>query len=105
MGNIDNQDILYCLEPDTGKEIWKKSYDCPLLDKSHEGGPAATPAVDGQAVYTFSKKGDVYRFDAASGKVIWSALMSAPAQQALQSRRIRIAVVCLAAYVNIGQRP
>ncbi|MHC4623470.1 MAG: PQQ-binding-like beta-propeller repeat protein [Planctomycetota bacterium] len=71
MGNIDDQDILYCLQPDTGKEIWKKSYECPLLDKSHEGGPAATPAVDGQAVYTFSKKGDVYRFDAASGNVIW----------------------------------
>ncbi|MHC4616906.1 MAG: outer membrane protein assembly factor BamB family protein [Planctomycetota bacterium] len=71
MGNIDNQDILYCLEPDTGKEIWKKSYECPLLDKSHEGGPAATPTVEGQAVYTFSKKGDVYRFDAAGGNVIW----------------------------------
>jgi outer membrane protein assembly factor BamB len=71
MGNIDDKDILYCFDAKTGKEIWKKSYPCPLFKKSHEGGPAATPTVDANAVYTFSKNGDAIRFNAATGEVIW----------------------------------
>ena len=71
MGNIDDKDILYCFDAKTGKEIWKKSYPCPLFNKNHEGGPAATPTVDGNAVYTFSKNGDAIRFNAATGEVIW----------------------------------
>ena len=71
MGNINDMDILYCFEADTGKEIWKKSYSCPLFDRQHEGGPAATPAVDGDEVYTFSKNGDVVCFKAATGDIVW----------------------------------
>lgn len=70
-GNIDNNDFLYCLDAVTGKEIWKTSYPCPLYNKSHEGGPCATPTIDGNAVYTFSKDGDAIRFDAATGKIVW----------------------------------
>jgi outer membrane protein assembly factor BamB len=71
MGNINDNDILYCFEANTGREIWKKSYACPLFSKQHEGGPAATPTVDGDAVYTFSKDGDAIRFDAATGRIVW----------------------------------
>jgi len=71
MGNINDKDILYCFKADTGKEIWKKSYACPLFKKDHEGGPGATPTVDGDAVYTFSKNGDVIRFKAATGELVW----------------------------------
>jgi len=71
MGNIDDQDILYCLDADTGNEIWKTSYPCPLLSKNHEGGPCATPTVEGGAVYTLSKNGDAIRFNAATGAIIW----------------------------------
>jgi len=71
MGNKNDNDILYCFEADTGKEIWKQSYPCPLYDKQHEGGPAATPTVEGDAVYVFSKNGDAIRFKAATGQVVW----------------------------------
>lgn len=71
MGNIKDNDILYCLNADTGKEIWKKSYPCPLFKKSHEGGPCATPTVEGDSVYTFSKNGDAIRFKTATGDVVW----------------------------------
>ena len=71
MGNIDDNDFLYCLDAATGKEIWKKSYPCPLYAKMHEGGPCATPTVEGDAVYTLSKDGDAIRFDAKTGKVVW----------------------------------
>jgi len=71
MGNINDNDILYCFEADTGTEIWKKSYPCPLFKENHEGGPSATPTVDGDAVYTFSKDGDIIRFKAATGQIVW----------------------------------
>jgi outer membrane protein assembly factor BamB len=71
MGNIDDNDILYCLDAETGKEIWKKSYPCPLFKKNHEGGPCATPTVEGDAIYTFSKNGDAIRFKAATGEMVW----------------------------------
>jgi outer membrane protein assembly factor BamB len=71
MGNINDNDILYCLDAKAGAEIWKKSYPCPLFAKSHEGGPCATPTVDGNAVYTFSKNGDAIRFDAGTGAIVW----------------------------------
>jgi len=70
-GNIDDKDFLYCLDAATGKEIWKKSYPCPLYSKNHEGGPCATPTIDGDAVYTFSKDGDAIRFKAATGEIVW----------------------------------
>ena len=71
MGNIDDHDILYCFDAATGNEIWKKSYPCPLLNNNHEGGPCATPTIDGDAVYTFSKDGDVVRFKTANGDIVW----------------------------------
>ena len=70
-GNIGDKDFLYCLDAATGKEIWKKSYPCPLYKKDHEGGPCATPTIDGDAVYTFSKGGDAIRFNAATGEIVW----------------------------------
>ena len=70
-GNIDDNDILYCLDAATGKEIWKTSYPCPLYSKNHEGGPCATPTIEGDAVYTFSKDGDAIRFKASNGEIVW----------------------------------
>lgn len=71
MGNIDDNDILYCFDAATGSEIWKKSYPCPLLNKNHEGGPCATPTIDGDAIYTFNKNGDAIRFNLANGDIVW----------------------------------
>ena len=70
-GNIDDNDFLYCLDAATGREIWKTSYPCPLYKKNHEGGPCATPTIDGNAVYTFSKDGDAIRFNASTGEIVW----------------------------------
>jgi len=71
MGNIKDKDILYCFDAKTGEEIWKESYPCPLFNKDHEGGPSATPTVDGDFIYTFSKNGDAMCFKADTGKIVW----------------------------------
>ena len=71
MGNIKDKDILYCFDANTGNQIWKQPYPCPLFDKNHEGGPSATPTVDGDSIYTFSKNGDALCFKADTGKIVW----------------------------------
>lgn len=70
-GNVQDQDVVYCLDAVTGKEVWRQSYPCPLFAKSHEGGPCATPTLEGDALYVFSKNGDALRMDANTGRVVW----------------------------------
>src|SRR5262245_53960883 len=50
MGNTatgDAVDQVWCLDASTGKEIWKHSYAEELKANLYEGGPNATPTVDG----------------------------------------------------------
>jgi len=69
-------DMVFCLDADTGEEIWKYIYPCPLLPKSYEGGTLSTPTVDGDVVYTISKMGHLFCLKAASGEVVWQKNMS-----------------------------
>lgn len=78
MGNREDVDTVWCFDVETGKEIWKHEYPCPLNPLSYEGGPSSTPAVDGGRVYTLSKAGDCFCLEAATGKVIWSRKFEAP---------------------------
>lgn len=71
MGNTGREDVIYCLNAETGEEVWKHSYPCKRVNRLHEGGPSATPAVDGDRVYTLSKEGHFLCLDAATGKVHW----------------------------------
>lgn len=71
-GNADKQDTVFCFDANTGAVLWKFSYDAPLDDKYYPGGTSATPTVDGDRVYTFSKRGLVHCLDAAKGTVLWS---------------------------------
>ena len=71
MGNIDEQDIVYCLREDNGKEVWRHTYPCK--GKNYPG-PRATPCVvDGAppTVYTLSRDGHIFALNAKTGEVIW----------------------------------
>jgi outer membrane protein assembly factor BamB len=70
-GNVRNNDVVYCFDAVTGQELWKQSYPCALNAKNHEGGPCATPTVQGDAVYVFSKTGDALRLAADDGRIVW----------------------------------
>ncbi|MBI5393752.1 MAG: PQQ-like beta-propeller repeat protein [Verrucomicrobia bacterium] len=72
LGNKDNTDTAVCLDANTGAVVWKHSYACPLDPNLFEGGPAATPTVDGDRVYTLSRAGHLFCLQAATGKVLWS---------------------------------
>jgi outer membrane protein assembly factor BamB len=72
MGNDGaKSDTIYCLDAATGAPVWKHTYPCPLDPKFYEGGTSATPTVDGDRVYTISRKGDAFCLDAAKGTVLW----------------------------------
>ncbi|MBI3853403.1 MAG: PQQ-like beta-propeller repeat protein [Verrucomicrobia bacterium] len=72
MGNEKDTETVFCFDANTGELRWKHSYPCPIDPHVYEGGPNATPTVDGKQVYTFSRKGHLFAFDAETGNVIWS---------------------------------
>ena len=72
LGHADNTDTVFCFDAKSGTPVWKFSYMAKLDPKYYEGGPSATPTVDGDRIYTFSKQGLVLCLDAAKGTVIWS---------------------------------
>ena len=71
MGNAGDKDTVFCFDAATGATIWKHTYDCELDPRYYDGGPSTTPTVDGEKVYTLSRKGHAFCFDAASGKIAW----------------------------------
>jgi outer membrane protein assembly factor BamB len=76
-GNVNKDtDVVYCFDAVTGKELWRRSYPCPLYPKYYDGGTSATPTVEGDAVYVFSKNGDVLRLNSGTGEVVWQKNLS-----------------------------
>jgi len=71
MGNKDDEDTVYCFDATTGKEVWKHTYAEPLDPRYYEGGTSCTPTVDGETVYTLSRKGKLFALAADSGKIRW----------------------------------
>ncbi len=67
----EHQDVLYCLDPNTGAILWSHAYPSILEPKNYEGGPSATPSVADCNVYTLSKFGMAYCLDANDGTVLW----------------------------------
>lgn len=69
------KDTVFCFDAETGRVNWKHSYQAPGKFK-HERfdcyGPHATPTVDGNRIYTFSRDAQVYCLDTNQrGKVVW----------------------------------
>ena len=65
-------ETIYCLDANTGKEIWKHSYKGLLINKLHIGGPNATTTIEGDVLYSISKDGQVFCLNRNDGKVLWA---------------------------------
>ncbi len=72
MGNSEDKDLVVCFDAVTGKELWAHEYEAALDTKYYEGGPGSTPTFDGDRVYSLGKHGDLFCFNAKSGKVLWN---------------------------------
>jgi outer membrane protein assembly factor BamB len=72
MGNVEGyvktSDTVWCLDAAAGSEIWKFAY--PSKTGSYPG-PRSTPTVDGDAVYTLSRHGDLFCLNTKDGTVKW----------------------------------
>ena len=67
MGNNFTEDTVYCLNVETGAEVWQYLYPC----KSRGQGTQATPTIDGKYIYTLSAEGHLHCLKAKNGKVQW----------------------------------
>lgn len=66
---------IHCFDEKSGKELWADSYGVAYT-MSYSSGPRATPAVDGDRLYTLGGEG-MLRFQACSdGHLIWSRQLS-----------------------------
>jgi outer membrane protein assembly factor BamB len=67
-------EFVYCLDADTGKEIWKAKIG-PSYFNGNGAGPRCTPTVDGGRVYALSPQGALVCLKSATGAVIWQKQM------------------------------
>ncbi|MCA9142452.1 MAG: PQQ-like beta-propeller repeat protein [Planctomycetaceae bacterium] len=71
MGHVEGVEFVYCLNAETGETIWSHSYPCELVDNLHDGGPGATPTIDGELVFTLGREGQLFCLRAKSGEIVW----------------------------------
>ena len=75
MGHIDGREFVYCLDVNTGKTLWTYDYPCELVNNLHDGGPGATPTIDGEFVYTVGREGQLFCFREETGELIWKKML------------------------------
>lgn len=69
-GRDEMNDLVFCLNSETGALIWKGSYDASA-GRSHGSGARATPFIDSNMVYTYGRGGDLVCWNMEDGKLIW----------------------------------
>lgn len=63
-------DIMRCFDFNTGKELWKYSYNAP--GSVMFPGSRSVPAVDDKYVYSVGHNGDMYCIDIKTQKPVWN---------------------------------
>ena len=70
-GNQNDRDTFYCLNSETGKTVWKHTYDSEIWSYLYDGGPNATATIGGKHVLVLGRHGHLFCFQATDGKIIW----------------------------------
>lgn len=73
IGNVNDKDVLYCLNPETGEEIWTYSHSSEA--GRPYAGPLGTPVTDGEKVWFFNRWGEIVCVDFATGKLLWTVYL------------------------------
>ncbi len=69
---VEDRETVECLNPATGKEIWKFAYPAPYRPRyGGSEGPRTSPVIDGDRVFVFGITGWLHCCDLASGAVVW----------------------------------
>jgi outer membrane protein assembly factor BamB len=71
----DEQEVVSCLDLDSGKLLWKDGYDTPYTMNpaaaTHGKGPKSTPVLHGGKLYTSGISGILSCYDTKTGKLAW----------------------------------
>ena len=67
----DSTATLFCIDTDSGKSLWKKTWKSDLGDKYFEGGPVSTPIIEENRLYLLTRWGKMQCLETANGKPIW----------------------------------
>ena len=62
------EDVVTCLDTDTGEEIWAHVYPCA---EKEDPGPCSTPLLADGRLYTVSREGHFLCLDIEEGEVLW----------------------------------
>ena len=65
------KDVVYCLDAETGEELWRHTYQAAKWAKFHGGGTNCTPSVEGDDVYVLNREGKYTLLEGKTGKVRW----------------------------------
>jgi outer membrane protein assembly factor BamB len=69
---LGDQEVVECLEADTGKALWRFDYPTRYVDDFRfDEGPRATPLIAGDRVYTLGAEGRLTCLELATGKKVW----------------------------------
>lgn len=70
---IDDQEVIECLDPKTGKSKWKAPFPTKYVSSiAEDDGPRCTPLMAGDRVYVFGARGGLHCVSLADGKKVWS---------------------------------
>lgn len=72
VANRESIDEILCLDAMSGRRLWTFEYTCSLSTRQFEGGPAATPTVDGDRAFVLSHEGQLFSLDVRTGERVWS---------------------------------
>jgi outer membrane protein assembly factor BamB len=62
---------VHCFDALTGEKRWSHEYPCTYEGVQYTAGPRAAISIDEGRAFSLGAMGDLFCFDAASGKVLW----------------------------------
>ncbi len=86
---INADDILVCLDAQTGERLWKTVFAEKGVNwQDHKGGPNNnTPVIGNGRVYSIGSTGRVYCVDATTGQAVWEKTVG-PYHDNLRSQKL-----------------
>jgi len=67
-----NDEVAECLEADAARQLWRRRYPTTYRDRfGYNGGPRASPAIEGGRVFTYGAQGVLTCLDLRTGHVYW----------------------------------
>lgn len=70
-GYADKKDTIFCLKASDGTKVWTKSFKASKGSLFYQGGTSATPTIADGRLFHFSREGELFCLNLATGRSIW----------------------------------